>query len=81
MKGITQNIIPYSDGWAVFEDWRPDTLRFFNDQEEAMYYARTKSHFCETPVLLHSALPYKAEKVTLLVMSGSVLPIVDKGAP
>lgn len=72
VKGIKQNVIPYSDGWAVFEDWQPDTLRFFNTKEEAMAYAYERSHYGETPVLLHSSLPCEPERLTLLMMSGDV---------
>lgn len=74
VKGITQNVIPYSDGWAVYEDWRPSTLRFFNDQEQAMHYAWERAKSSETPVLIHPDLSGVPEKFTLLLMSRSVIP-------
>lgn len=77
MKGITQNVVPYSDGWVVYEGWRPDTLRFFNNQEEAMDFAMEKAHKSETPILLHSALPAEPEQLTLLIMGSKAVSIAD----
>jgi hypothetical protein len=68
VKGIKQNVFPYSDGWAVFEDRQPGMLRFFNAKEEAMSHAHERSRYGETPVLLHPSLPYQAQRFISLIM-------------
>jgi hypothetical protein len=72
IKGIAQHVTPYENGWVVYEDWNPDTLRFFTTQEEALAHARAKAHLGEAPILIHSA-PRKSEsQVTLHLMEGEV---------
>jgi hypothetical protein len=70
IKGITQHIIPYENGWAVYEDWNPDTLLFFSTQEAALAHAQERARLFEAPLLVHSAIKRQETPVTLHLAAG-----------
>lgn len=39
MEKLLPEVVPFFNGWMVHEDWRPDTLVVFSDQQEACLYA------------------------------------------
>lgn len=68
MKGITQNVIPFSSGWAVFEDHQPDTLRFFECQDMAIAFAQERACYTETAILIHNMPLQEADCQQVLMM-------------
>lgn len=71
MKGITQNVVPFSDGWAVFDDYQPETLRFFDSQETALSFAQERATITETAILIHNAPLAECEHHQVLMMPAS----------
>lgn len=55
IKGINQHVVPYLDGWGVYEEGNAAVLMYFATQEEAMSYANTLAQGSEANVLLHNA--------------------------
>jgi hypothetical protein len=70
IKGITLNVVPHPDGWVVYEGRTPDTIRFFQTQDEALSYVESKKLIHEASILIHSSEFTQADHhLTLHMMS------------
>lgn len=68
MKGITQNIIPLSEGWAVCDNVQPEVIRVFEAQEAAVAFAQARATDWETAILIHDQPLPEAHQLQVLMM-------------
>lgn len=68
MKGIMQNIMPFSEGWAVCDNVQPEVLRCFESQEAAVTFAQARATDWETAILIHNQPLSETDRLQVLMM-------------